>query len=87
MIRWHFCFNWMPAEEKENVQCDVKTEEEDVRIIAELEDPSTQWLELPGEKASMHVNLDLVKVIIREIIDESVQPTPSQHVDGNPAPA
>lgn len=86
MIRWNFYFNWMPVDQKEHVQFNPKNDEDDLRIANSLQYTTNKWLELPGEKSIIQVNLDLVKVIIREVIDETAPAPVGEEVVVESAP-
>jgi len=67
MIRWMFFFN------EGSVKSDVTKEPEDTRIAEFIGDNPKGLLALPGDTADIYINLDLVKCITRQIVDEAAE--------------
>lgn len=66
MIKWTFFF------EEGHVSSMIKTQEEDERISSACLNKDGM-LSLPGEKMDLFVDLDRVKLISREIVDDTEQ--------------
>ena len=75
MIRWTFYFMG-----EGNVKSDILTDEEDDRIerFIELHSSSrfgrNKTLKLPAPMTNIHINLDMVKCITREMLDDNAPP-------------
>ena len=63
MIKWTFFFN------EGNVNSVVTAEEEDMRIMQELDTQGV--LMIPGEKFDLYVNMSLVKCTAREVMNDN----------------
>ncbi len=67
MIRWIFFF------EEGNIKSDVSNEEEDNRISDFVDQNPEGTLYLPGDTLDLYVNLNRVKCIARQIVDEEAE--------------
>ena len=63
-IRWWFYYN-----KEENANAEVFTEEQDKAIAESIKKDS--FVLLPGDKKDIYINMDHVKLVQREIVNES----------------